>query len=80
MWSFRFLETLWQDLRHATRTFIIRTPRYACIAILSLAIGVGANTAIFTLLYGMFLKSLPVQEPAQLRIVNWTGDKTPARE
>ena len=40
----------------------------------------GANTAIFTLLYGMFLKSLPVQEPAQLRIVNWMGDKTPARQ
>ncbi|MBC8165545.1 MAG: hypothetical protein H7Y20_06710, partial [Bryobacteraceae bacterium] len=76
-WSFRLAESVWQDIRHAVRA-ILRTPGFAIIAVLSLAIGVGANTAIFTVLHGLFLKSLPVKEPGRLRIINWTGEMTPA--
>jgi putative ABC transport system permease protein len=57
--------TLAQDLRFALRQ-LRRSPGYAIVAILTLALGIGANTAIFLLTYAIVLKSLPVPHPGQL--------------
>ncbi len=63
--SVGFLETLWQDLRYGVRGLRL-SPGFAAVAILSLALGIGANTAIFQLFDAVRLKLLPVKDPAQL--------------
>ena len=63
-----WIETLWQDLRYATRTFL-RTPVFSTVAIVSLALGIGANTAIFSLIDAVLLESLPVRNPRQLVLI-----------
>lgn len=60
-----WLESCWQDLRHGFR-LLRRNPGFATVAILSLALGVGANTAIFQLLNAVRLKTLPVPHPQEL--------------
>src|ERR1700683_2609207 len=60
-----FLETLGQDLRYALRLLRLE-PGFFSVAILSLALGIGANTAIFHLLDAVHLRSLPVANPRQL--------------
>lgn len=60
-----FVESVWQDLRYGTR-LLRRNPMFAVIAILTLALGTGANTAIFHLLDVVKLRALPVAEPQQL--------------
>jgi len=47
------------------------------VAVLSLALGIGANAAIFSLINGILLKSLPVRNPGELRLINWTGQALP---
>src|SRR6187549_1311737 len=59
------LETVWQDVRYAART-LRRSPGFTAVAVLSLALGIGANTAIFTLINALMLRSLPVSHPEQL--------------
>ena len=59
------LETMWQDLRFGVRT-LIRNPGFAAVAILTLALGTGATSAIFSLVYGVVLKPLPYHEPDRL--------------
>jgi predicted permease len=61
------METLWQDLRYGIRT-LRRNPAFTLIALLSLGLGIGANTAIFSLIDVMMLKSMPVQRPEQLAL------------
>src|SRR6266849_3699645 len=59
------LDTLWQDLRYALRA--LRTsPGFSAVAILSLALGIGANTAMFSLIDAVMLKALPVSHPEEL--------------
>src|SRR5262245_20950692 len=58
-------ETLWQDLRYGLRA-LGRNPAFTAVAALSLALGVGANTAIFSLMDAVLLKMLPVKNPEQL--------------
>ncbi|HTB10905.1 MAG TPA: ABC transporter permease [Bryobacteraceae bacterium] len=62
------LENLLQDVRHGLRLLLLN-PGFALVAILSLALGIGANTAIFQLLDAVRLRTLPVQHPEQLAIV-----------
>jgi len=69
----RWLEELFQDLAYALRT-LRRSPVFTLVAVLSLALGIGANTAIFSLIDALLLRNLPVREPARLVAV---GD--PAR-
>ncbi|PYT20584.1 MAG: multidrug ABC transporter substrate-binding protein [Acidobacteria bacterium] len=71
-WTFRTVENLWRDLRYAAR-MLRNSPAFTLVAILSLAIGIGANTAIFSVVDAIVLKSLPVRDPEQLRVVLWTG-------
>jgi putative ABC transport system permease protein len=59
------IETLFQDIRYGLR-FLRRTPVISCVAVLSLALGIGANTAIFSLIDNVMLRMLPVQRPAEL--------------
>ena len=59
------LESLWQDLRHAFRV-LMREKAFAAAAILSLTLGIGANTAIFQLLEAVRLRSLPVADAARI--------------
>jgi hypothetical protein len=58
-------ETLLKDLRYAARQFA-RNPVFTAVAVASLAIGTGANTAIFSVLNAAMLKSLPVRDPQTL--------------
>jgi predicted permease len=65
--------TLSQDLRDAVRR-LRRTPGFAFAAVLSLALGIGANTAIFSLLDQVLLRRLPVRNPDELVQIAWNGD------
>jgi predicted permease len=64
-WGWEWLETLLQDAGYGLR-FMARTPGVTAIALLSLALGIGANTAIFSFLNAVMLRSLPVKNPQQL--------------
>ena len=65
MWGWTSLERLWQDLSYAFR-MLRNTPVFTTVALLSLALGIGANTAIFSLLNALILRQLPVPDPQQL--------------
>src|SRR5262245_30728407 len=67
------METLWQDTRYALRT-IAKNPGFAAVAVCSLALGVGANTTIFTLLNAALLAPLPVERPSEL-VAAYTVDQ-----
>jgi predicted permease len=60
------------DLRYAVR-MLLKNPAFATVVVVSLALGIAANTAVFSLLNAAQLRSLPVREPGQLRLLNWTG-------
>ena len=62
------MNTLVQDLRYGLR-MLLRAPSFAIVALLTLALGIGANAAIFTVINSVMLRSLPVQEPEQLATV-----------
>ncbi|HEY7179988.1 MAG TPA: ABC transporter permease, partial [Blastocatellia bacterium] len=65
MWGLMSLEILWQDLRYGVR-MLLKGPGFTAIAVLTLSLGIGANTAIFTLLDKVLIRPLPVERPDQL--------------
>lgn len=66
------MRDVWADLRYALRT-LGTSPLFATVAILSLALGIGVNTAVFTLLDQITLRLLPVKNPEQLVLLTWRG-------
>ena len=65
VWGWGWLESFVQDVAFGSRS-MLRSPALTMVALLSLALGIGANTAIFSLLDAVMLRSLPVRDPAQL--------------
>ena len=62
-----------RDLRFTIRN-MGRSPGLAVVIAVSLALGIGANTAIFSLIHAVMMKSLPVQEPERLVLLHWFGE------
>jgi hypothetical protein len=59
------MSTLFQDLRFGLR-MLAKNPGFTAVAVVTLALGIGANTAIFSLIYALMLHALPVQKPDRL--------------
>ncbi len=66
------MNTLLQDVRYGFRQFI-RNPMFTAVAVVTLAISIGANTAIFSMINAVLLRSLPVPNPHELRTIYWMG-------
>ena len=64
------MKTIWHDMRYGLRQ-LRKSPGFTVVALVSLALGIGANTAIFSLINGVLLKALPVRDPHELRVINW---------
>jgi predicted permease len=65
MWSFRSLETLARDLRYGLR-MMVRNPGFTAVSVLTLTLGIGACTAVFSVIYAVMLKPLPYRDPDRL--------------
>ena len=76
MWTFAFLEQTAQDMRYALR-MMAASPLFTATAALSLALGIGANTAIYSFLDAILMRSLPVANPHQLAILKWHAARGP---
>lgn len=70
------IENLVQDLRYGVR-MLARSPGLTATVVLSLALGIGANTAIFSLINAVLLKTLPVQNPQELALLQWSSHGWP---
>jgi len=73
LWLTRWLRDLLYDLRFSARSFL-RSPGFTATTLLSLALGIGATTAIYSLVDQVILHALPVREPERLVLVDWNGD------
>src|SRR5260370_22450801 len=63
------MSTFWQDIRYGVR-MLIKAPGFTIVALLTLALGIAATTAIFTVVDGVLLRQLPVSEPSQVCVIH----------
>ncbi len=70
IWMTRFLSEFGQDVRYGWRT-MTANKAFSALAVLSLALGIGANTAIYSLMESILLRPLPVADPESLVVLNW---------
>src|SRR6266542_34283 len=74
VWLNRWLRDFAYDVRLSTRS-LRRNPSFTATAVLSLALGIGATTAIYSLVDQIILHALPVRDPQRLVLIDWTGDR-----
>jgi len=74
IWLIRWLRDFTYDLRFSARSFL-RTPSFIITAVLSLVLGIGATTAIYSLVDQVLLHALPVRQPERLVLIDWRGDQ-----
>ncbi len=77
MWTWDLAEQFMQDIRYALR-MMAANRLFTAMAVLSLALGIGANTAIFSFMDAILLRALPVQRPEELVVMNWRAQGDPA--
>ena len=75
VWSWVLLEQFAQDLRYGLRG-MVKDRMFTALAALTLALGIGANTAIYSFMDAILLRSLPVQDPASLIVLKWRSRPT----
>jgi predicted permease len=76
VWSWNWIETIAGDLRYGLRT-LWRTPGFALIAILVMALGIGANVSLFTVVRSVLLKPLPYSDPGRLALIYEADNNQP---
>src|SRR6266508_4642532 len=73
VWLSRWLRDFTYDIRYSARSFL-RSPSFTATTVLSLALGIGATTAIYSLVNQVVLQALPVHQPERLVLIDWNGD------
>jgi len=73
-WGWTWVESVLQDVRYTVRS-LDRTPGFTAVALATLALGIGANTAIFSLLHDMILERLPISHPEELVQLTWSSQR-----
>src|SRR5580704_6086029 len=68
MWTFAWVENLWQDVRYAARS-LAKAPGFLIVVVFSLALGIGANTTIFSVINAVMFRSLPYPNPDRLAVI-----------
>lgn len=76
LWTLESLITMLNDFRYAIRV-LLKNPGFTAVAVVTLGLGIGANTAIFSLLDAVMLRSLPVRDPVHLFVLKWTAHHQP---
>ena len=79
MWTFTWVETVWQDIRYAARV-LAKKPGFVAVVVFSLALGIGANTAVFSVMNAVLLHGLPYEHPEELATIFSTHKSDPTSE